>query len=337
MRKTGRSASVGIIFFACVLGVVSQACAQPECILEAESIDFGTVSTEQENARVLTIRNEGDSTLKITSVKSSCPCLKPEVAEKALAPDAQTELKVKLDLATYPTNEISGSVILETNDPSKDLVQVRVTGKIQPELTVEPNPIDFGTVKRGLAHTMTATVFQHTQSDLLITDIQSPPGLTCSVKKLESDNAKPPKATYTLEVTLDPSLRQDILNEKITLNTSIARIPKWSVPVRARFIGIECTITPGLIAFGPSEPGEAIGTIDITGSDALDIIEAECTVDGISIKVGKKAAGMLTATLALDSDITPGTKVGRVRLHLKENHLIETRDISLYGTVAQPK
>ncbi len=316
-----------------VVAIASRASAQPCCTLSADSIEFGTISAEQNNQCTLRITNGGDETLTVFSAKASCPCLKPEIAEKEVPPGKKTELTVRLDLEKYPKNEVSGYVILETNE-SEGIRQIRVTAKIQPELVVEPDVIDFGTLKRGLLHRMKAKVLQHTQAELAISDVEVPADIECSITKLNSAREEPPKAVYELEITLAPSLLADSLNEKIALNTNIERVPQWTVPVRAQFMGIECTITPSLVTFGPSLPGAELGGVEVKGTADLEVTEAECTVEGVSVAIDKNAAGTCAITLTAAPNAKAGTRAGRIKLHLKENHLQETREISLYGTIA---
>lgn len=308
-----------------------------QCVLDLSELDFGVVFAGDTNERVVQIKNTGTVPLSILSVKSTCGCIKIDASEKEIPPKSSANVSVSLALENYNRDAVNGRITLETNDPATPRQEIAVTAKLQSELVVEPEILDFGKVKRGQAHSRTLRVRQNGRQVLEITGVDSSPEIKATYKPVEtSDSAVDSPKAYEINVTLEPALEKGAFSGRLTLLTNIARVSKFPVEVRAEFIGIQYSITPSLFVFGPVPPGADAGLIKVTGAGALEITRAETTVPDLQANVFSVEPGRIYEIRFKAAErASVGTKVGKLILGLREGQLSETCSVNIYGRVAR--
>jgi hypothetical protein len=105
-----------------------------EIALAAEQLEFNNIEVGSRVNRTLTIRNEGQGSLKITDVKSDLPGL--SVSQKAFeVPPGESH---DLTVTVTPTAEgaFSGSLTIVSNDPDQGMIVLTLSGSavmFQPE------------------------------------------------------------------------------------------------------------------------------------------------------------------------------------------------------------
>jgi len=346
LLHTCASKGVAVI---CTLGMLSLGCTKeqdqpvpeievsslkavpgPRCVLSTEGIDFGTVTTDRENERTVTIENGGTEPLAIASITSSCTCTEADgAANTPLGPGDQTELCVRLKLEDYPKDDVHTFISLETNDPSSPVVKINVEAVIKPEFVLEPDNLDFGTVKRGRPYTRSFLLTQTGARNVVVTGVETPQGVDALVRERSDSQVK----SYEISITLNPVVQQNDLWSKIAVLTNVPRLPRHEIGIQAKFTGIECKIEPGVIVFGPVRPGEWIGNLLVTG-EGIRVLEATPSVDGIVATVEEmEPKRQFKVALYATTQALPGRRAGKLRLKLDDGDLIEVKCVNLYGTL----
>jgi MYXO-CTERM domain-containing protein len=110
------------------------------------SIDFGsqTVGTGSD-PKILTVRNTGSGTLKITDIQVSGPFRLDSTLPFNLLNAGSSE---PLEVTFHPIeqNSVNGSITFKTNDPTQSTVTINLAGDGEVLLHVSTNAIDFGDV-----------------------------------------------------------------------------------------------------------------------------------------------------------------------------------------------
>jgi hypothetical protein len=105
----------------------------PRIRVEPESFDFGKAAQNKTLRKEFSIRNFGNEDLRIESVSTTCGCTAALMESKVVKPGGSTPLRVSLETRAYK-GRVQRSVMVRSNDPRADLVEVKV------EATVEESP-----------------------------------------------------------------------------------------------------------------------------------------------------------------------------------------------------
>lgn len=132
--------------------------AAPVVTVPQPDYDFGTVFQGESVRHVFAFSNSGNVPLIVEKVSSSCGCTAALASAKTLAPGESGEIRASFDSTRF-RGAISKTVYLYTNDPAQPMVQLHVKGKVQEELALEPQLVNFGAVtpKRTVRSKVTLT------------------------------------------------------------------------------------------------------------------------------------------------------------------------------------
>jgi hypothetical protein len=134
-----RVVSIVVLVLAAVPVLSAASAAKPKIVFKEEAWNFGRAKMGSELVHEFVFKNEGDASLKITNVETSCGCTAALVSDKKLEPDQSGKLKV-----TFSTQGYSGEVVKYIYVESDDPVQPRVQLRISADIDVPPQPrIDF--------------------------------------------------------------------------------------------------------------------------------------------------------------------------------------------------
>lgn len=305
----------------------------PKCVLSADSINFGEVFACDKNERTIRVSNQGSAPLTLSAVGSSCGCTEAEIDLPEILPGEEADLRISLALSDYPKDEVDTRVTLETNDPLNKTQEIAVNAKITPEFTVQPAEIDFGKTKRGSRTTQTLTVTQTGRQPFALTSLETPQGVSFSIRQ-DSPTANP--LQYTVELAFEPDETVSALESQAVLLTDVPRMARFPVRVKAQVVGIECTLKPGVLVFGPSAPGSQTAPVKLTSSNPVKVLSIESPDPSLEpVTTSVEAVTQHDICIRITPGARLGNRSGKLLAKVQEGALVETITIPFFGTVSQ--
>lgn len=203
----------------------SDAKGQPRIMLSADSWDFGTVVFGDQPSHTLTLKNEGDADLHLTSVRGSCSCTVPKLKTNMLKPGESTEVEIHFNTRKRQ-GDIVQNVTIQSDDPKNPTLLFRVTGKVNKLVNVEPANVMLTGAKKD--EQLAATV--------RITN-ESGESLSPEIKRISNEHVDAtlkevePGKVYELLVTTKPPLPYGRTPAVIEMTTGNPRQPDLQIPV----------------------------------------------------------------------------------------------------------
>lgn len=194
------------------------------------SANFGKITSQEPQERVINITNNTDNPLKLTLVPSTEGKFKYELVEKS--PGKQFDLHVT---ATPPFEEgtLKSTVMLTTNVEAQKDLQVEVMATVPTRLEVQPSVVtltaprsDSAPAAEGLARVIKFTNYGKTPTKVLEATVDDPT-VTVSVTERKAGEA------YTIQVQIPPGFVPPPEGRTITLKTDDAQKPVITVPIQA--------------------------------------------------------------------------------------------------------
>jgi hypothetical protein len=219
--------------------------------------DFGEVNQGERVVHHFIFRNEGDSTLTIEKVASSCGCAAALATTDEVQPGEQGEIKVTFNSSGY-VGKVSKWVYVHSNDPNGEKVKLRITCTVVVDILVRPSAISFGKIQLGEPTSSKFTLLPMKLEKIEVKEVKvSSEHLTYRV----SDYSDGGKDGYEIEVTLDSEMPVGDFTEIVKVHTNSEEHPVLSVNVRGQVRG-DVWAEPEEIAFG-CHRGKA-DTLEIT-------------------------------------------------------------------------
>lgn len=119
----------------------------PKIRFDSDKMDFGKVKQGKVLTHVFKIVNEGDETLTINRVRTSCGCTAVLVSRKEIPPGKEGELKVTFNTRGY-AGKLSKYIYVDSNDPTQKSKQITLSVDIevppQPKIALDRYSQDLG-------------------------------------------------------------------------------------------------------------------------------------------------------------------------------------------------
>ena len=113
-----------------VISAASYAQSGAKIEFKSETIDYGTVSKEDDNGlRVFEFTNTGDADLVITDVKSTCGCTVPTKPKDPIKPGSTGKIEVKYNMNPGPIRKTITVTSNATNVPG-GVVALKIKGDV---------------------------------------------------------------------------------------------------------------------------------------------------------------------------------------------------------------
>lgn len=149
----------------CLFG--SAAIAAPNLQAKDPKFDFGEVFQGDKVPHIFEFINEGDETLKVDRVRSSCGCTAVLVSDKEIPPGGKGEIQANFDSSRF-RGSVAKTIYLYTNDPVRPTMQFHIKGTILETVVVEPAQINFGQVTASKPVTTTVVLRNQGREPLVL-------------------------------------------------------------------------------------------------------------------------------------------------------------------------
>lgn len=178
----------------------------PDILVAPVALEFGTLMSTESEIQVFTIESVGDQQLTIDDITTDNPAYTIlSATAHRLAPEELIEIEVEF---TPMGVQNDGHAIIFSDDPDEPETQVQLSGGgTVPELTITPDPHDFGTRFIPCADTVSLSL-ENTGGDVLT--IEEIGHVSADDFELFDDNVLPltlnPGESTTVDVTYIPTI-----------------------------------------------------------------------------------------------------------------------------------
>jgi len=144
--------SVLVLAGALLIANLALAAGQPKIRFKETAWDFGKVKQGEVVSHEFIFANEGDATLVIKKVSTSCGCTAALVSVDKIQPGKEGRIGVKFDTRGYG-GQVKKLVYVDSNDPDEAHRQLEVAADVEvppsPKIDLDPYNYDAGLVVEG--------------------------------------------------------------------------------------------------------------------------------------------------------------------------------------------
>lgn len=271
-------------------------CDEPE-------YDFKEVWAGSKVEHEFILHNDGEGTLLLTNVRSTCGCTATEY-DKSIAPGSQGKVKAVLTTGQY-TMEIKKSIIVTCNDPAQKTLTLTLKGKVKERITSEPRlGAYFGTLtpKTVLTKTFKLTNTMDEPMKLEVVPPTTPTPFKATIKEIEAGKVA------ELTITAEPPFKEDVNSAQITIKTGLPDTPNLVVPcslVRPPAVQINPSIVR-LPLVPLASPFKQALRLQYNRDDSLKVESVESSDPALKVEVAEVTPGKVyTLTLEAPQGYSP--------------------------------
>lgn len=195
----------------------------PKLVCEEPVFDFGAVSDAAPVEHDYVIRNDGDLSLEILSVRASCGCTAVNASQNVVRPGDTATIH-----ATFTTANRSGAQIktitVTSNDPETPTTLLTLRGTIVKPLSANPSALYFGRLSDPASAAREVTLTGSEPFRVLSATTASP-------HLSATPDSDAPATVHRLSVDILPSMPVGPFGDTITVVTDLPVQPKILVPL----------------------------------------------------------------------------------------------------------
>ena len=286
------------------------ATAGPRLGIEQPVSDFGTVEQGTPVTHVFQLRNTGDATLRISNVKSSCGCTAAVVSDHDVQPGGEARV-----LATLDTSRVAGRTTkvlsVYSDDPQVPVAALSLTGIVLADVTLTPNPVYLGRIRRGEAVTREVVI---RPGRPLGKDMVR--AVTGELSGLQTRLDVAPDGTQRLILGLGPDVPLGRFTRELRLETTSAREPVIVLPVFGSIEG-DIVVLPSQVSFGVARAGASPERRLLIRNRGLQplTVRRVAVPDAFDYSLRTLESGLeYQLSLKLRDDARPGTVSGEIEI-----------------------
>jgi len=278
--------------------------------------DFGAVDQGISVTKTVKLRNFGDKTLQISSVRASCGCIPVQLAAKTIEPGGETDLRMTFNSANQQGLQ-HHKVYIQSNDPVTPITEIRFIGMVlSPRVSLYPRNLDFGIVRKGQSASQEITAYDSGGYDFQVKKVASDsPFITATIAS-DKDREHP---RFRILVTLSPDAPVGDFKAKLTVTTTHPKEPTVEVPIAAEIKQAPASNEYEAF-FGAVQRGTETQRIITISPGALPLLNL--TVDNplknLTVQLFPKEDGGLSVTITLGKDAPAGMILGDIVIHTKD-------------------
>ncbi|MFO0838154.1 MAG: DUF1573 domain-containing protein [Phycisphaerae bacterium] len=255
----------------------------PKLTIDKETFNFGTVWMGEPVEAEITIGNAGTAPMTL-QVQTSCGCTTVRKPKDMIGPGESDKLVIKYD-SKKNVRQVNQTVTINTNDPTRPVTRINVTGEVKPILETVPNTgimaITFGrlTSDANTPKVLDLKVAYDQKLDLKLKEV---PAGAFDVK-LETVKAG---ETYRLIATPKPPLANGPAIMEARMETGLKSVPEIAVPING-VVQPRVALYPDNM-FVPTQltrPTERILNLTYLASKPLKITEVKSDNEAIKATV----------------------------------------------------
>ncbi len=303
-------------------------------------VDFGDVETETSATQTVTLSNTGEDPLPIPSIFTAAPGTNDYTVSGDTFSSVPAGGSETVTVTFLPTvgGTRTGELVIQTDADLEERVPLNGTG-VEPDLTLSPDPLTFGTIDLEDAVTETLTIDNPKSVAVAVTDI-SIDNADFTVTSATSFTV-PGNDQATVDIQYDPSAT-GLAQGTLTVNTDAGFTRDVEVAGEAR--DVSASVSPTPVEFpGTRQSTTSSVTVTVTndGSEALTNLSYSLTsnendefgVDTNNSTLGSSLDVNSSGTIQLT--FTPDnaeSNTGSLILNYEAGAISKTETVLLSGT-----
>ena len=201
----------------------------PKIVCAEPQFDFGERENSEFVEHAYVIRNDGNLSLEILSVRATCGCTAVKPDDQIVPPGGQTQIQAKLDLRGRMGMQIK-TITVQSNDPLTPVLNLQLRGTAVQGLRAQPSTLFLGRIGPDGPRSRTFEVVSG-KGPISIVNIRSDaPGIL--LKTLDPQPGDD-GSVHRFELTLDASIPPGTLNSQIIVVANQNGNKELSIPVAA--------------------------------------------------------------------------------------------------------
>ncbi|MBR6022429.1 MAG: DUF1573 domain-containing protein, partial [Kiritimatiellae bacterium] len=201
----------------------------PRLVCDAPVHDFGSVPDTAPVEHDFDIRNDGQLSLQILSVRASCGCTAVNASQDVIPPGGTAAIH-----ATFTTANRSGAQIktitVTSNDPDSPTTLLTLRGTVVKPLSANPAAVYYGRVSGPSAATREVVLTSSAPCRIASLSLASPH------LRATADAPDAPATTHRIVLEILPDMPRGPFGDTLTIATDSAVESKLLVPVTGFWI-----------------------------------------------------------------------------------------------------
>lgn len=213
--------------------------------------DFGTIERGEKVSVNFEFKNTGDAELELSDVKASCGCTTATPDKLNYDPGETGTIPVTFDSTRFD-GPITKTINVSSNDADMPHMQLRITGNVRTEITMEPNSLAISNIRRSENVAREFLIKSEVLKQLEITELKS------SLEFMKLEQVRVNETSIKVNVTFagsDLPKDRDIFQGQITFKTNGAKMKDGILSVFIRILK-PVQARPGSVYFFSTTQGE---------------------------------------------------------------------------------
>lgn len=273
--------------------------------------DFGTVARGAKAEYRFELQNLYKEDIHIASVRSSCGCTSPSIAQETLKTWEKGAIIAHFNTKSF-TGHKHATVTVTIDKPYYAEVQLSVQGYIRGDVVFEPGEVNFGAVDPEKPSEQFVKVSFAGRSDWEIVDVRS----ANSKFEVELSDAERNggQVTYNMLVRLLPGAPAGYLRDQLTIVTNDQSNRNIPLEVEGNVESL-LTVSPSSLFLGVLEPGQKVTKqLVVRSKKPFKIMAINCKKGCFEIPSSSEAKTLHIIPITYTAERKPGAVAEKIEI-----------------------
>jgi hypothetical protein len=219
----------------------SEGTPQPKVALEKDVYDFGTMDAQSLGKHDFVVRNVGNAPLNLTKGSTTCKCAMSALQKQKVFPGESTTVTIEWTPKGY-LGDFEQTAKVETNDPLRPELTLKVKGRITTVLHASPSELVFTRVSAGQPAQGEVLLYAFASDSMQVTGHELKDPSTAEffdvhfepMSTAQLGGEPDAKSGFVMEVHVESGLPQGPFQQTILVRTNLAAAPVIEVPVTGK-------------------------------------------------------------------------------------------------------
>lgn len=196
----------------------------PDIACDAPVHDFGNKSEGEVAEHTFTVKNEGDLTLTINNIRTTCGCTVANISDRELEPGETADITARFNTRGKRGHQ-SKTITVESNDPDEPQFGLTMQGEVSVPLVINPPRVYMSNIDAGAVVTGVVTLTSGSGEMQLSNLASDNPSIAVEMSPVEEGKS------YQLTLTTVPPLDGPTVQANIKVNSTLQSHPEINIPV----------------------------------------------------------------------------------------------------------